>query len=69
LNQETKIVVAPQKYKRSHFSEVNTLVIERHYSQEVALIEVAEKYEFVFENFRRQYFARGGNKICPKGGE
>jgi hypothetical protein len=61
--------VAPIKYLRSHFVEVNKIVIERYFTQEAALKEVARKYGFVYENFRRQYYERGGNKIRPKGGE
>ena len=61
--------VAPIKYLRSHFVEVNKIVIERYFTQEAALKEVAGKYGIVYENFRRQYYERGGNKIRPKGGE
>jgi hypothetical protein len=68
LNQVTKVVVAPERYNRSHFVEVNKIVIERYFTQEAALKEVAGKYGFVYENFRRQYYERGGNKIRPGAG-
>jgi hypothetical protein len=51
------------KYTLEHFSEVNQLAIERHYSQEAAIQKVAEDHGFVIENFRRQYYDRGGNKV------
>ncbi len=57
------IRVAPQKYKNEQFNEVNDLQLLDHYSQKAALEKVADKYGFNYENFRRQYFARGWHKV------
>jgi hypothetical protein len=65
---EIQVRVAPIKYLPKHFADVNKLVTEQYYSQDAAIKDVSVKYGFVYENFRRQYYERGGNKIRPVAG-
>ncbi|MCX6137533.1 MAG: hypothetical protein NTV54_08580 [Ignavibacteriales bacterium] len=51
--------VAPLKYGDDHFKEVNELQRSRNYSATAALEEVAKKYAFNLDGFKRQYYARG----------
>ena len=51
--------VAPLKYADAHFKEVNELQRSQYYSASAALEEVAAKYNFNGDGFKRQYYARG----------
>jgi hypothetical protein len=51
--------VAPMKYTDEHFKEVNELQRSRFYSTTASLQEIAEKYNFNLDGFKRQYYVRG----------
>ena len=54
------IHVAPVKYMREHFEEVDSLH-EVGYSKKGACEVVANKYNFNLESFRHQYYTRYAN--------
>ncbi len=54
---------APVIFTDEHFREVNRLRTEMYYSASAALEDIADKYNFNHESFRRQYYARRGHKL------
>jgi hypothetical protein len=59
-SEKVKIIIVREKYTLKHFREVDRL-IQRGYKKESAYQEVAEKHNFVWENFARQYRDRHQN--------
>ena len=57
---EIQVRVAPVIYTDLQFREVNWLLEFKHYSKESAIGDIADKYGFEKDNFRRQYYKRKG---------
>lgn len=60
-----KIKIAPRKYFPKHFKEIDKL-IKKGYKINKAVMEVAEKYNFKYEGFYKQYNKYLNGKIKLK---